>query len=168
MAGSTGHSWGIGSGATPPQLRRFEASLAPLAAALAASGGPFLAGGQLSAADAVLYPFVERFALALSLFHGYDLAAFDGGSVAAWLVRGRGRAPLLGRSVPRAGIQTRRAPALDSSTAYTKVRRRPPVTAAPAAQIAGRGRPPAGRAAVERGGGAARGGLPPPSQPRLV
>ncbi|GBF91968.1 hypothetical protein Rsub_04692 [Raphidocelis subcapitata] len=85
VAGSTGHAWGIGSGATREQLRRFESSLQPLAAALRASGGPFLAGGGLSSADAVLFPFVERFGLALALFHGYDVAAFDGGGVARWL-----------------------------------------------------------------------------------
>ena len=86
VAGTTSYSWGIGSGATPSQLSRFEDSLRPLAAALQESGGPFLAGPELSAADVVIYPFVERFDLALRLFHGYNLAVFDGGSISRWMV----------------------------------------------------------------------------------
>ncbi|KAI8476296.1 MAG: hypothetical protein J3K34DRAFT_455842, partial [Monoraphidium minutum] len=77
VGGATSHAWGIGSGAAPSQLSRLEAALAPLTGALASGGGPFLAGPELSAADAVIYPFLERFDLALRLFHGYDLAAFD-------------------------------------------------------------------------------------------
>ncbi len=85
-AGATGRYWGIGSGASPSQLNKFETALEPLSAALAAGGGPFLTGQDLSAADVVLYPFVERFDLALRLFHGYELGGFDGGSITKWLV----------------------------------------------------------------------------------
>lgn len=86
VAGTTAGAWSIGTGATAGQISRFEASLAPLAAALEASGGPFLLGPRLSVADVVAYPFVERFELALRLFQGYDLAATTGGGAASrWL-----------------------------------------------------------------------------------
>jgi hypothetical protein len=45
-----------------------------------------LNGAQLSVADVVIFPFVERFELALRLFQEYDLSHFAGGSVAQWLV----------------------------------------------------------------------------------
>lgn len=85
VAGSTSHSWGIGSGATASQLRRLEGSLQPLSDALKKSGGPYLAGSSLSAADVIAFPFIERFDLALRMFHGYDMALFDGGSIFQWL-----------------------------------------------------------------------------------
>jgi hypothetical protein len=88
-AGASARSWGLGPGASGAQLARFEAALAPLAGALERGGGPFLCGPRLSAADCVVFPFVERFELALRIFSGYDLggASAAGADVAGWLVR---------------------------------------------------------------------------------
>jgi hypothetical protein len=87
VAGTTARSWGVGAAASRAQLARLEAAAAPLADSLERHGGPFLAGPCLSAADVVAYPFLERFALALRLFQGYDLGALCGGALARWMVR---------------------------------------------------------------------------------
>ena len=70
--------------ASPAQLAAAFADVAaPVEAALAASGGPFLLGSALSLADAVFAPFTERYALAFRELRGWDLLAARP-ALAAW------------------------------------------------------------------------------------
>lgn len=83
MAGR-GRSWGIGSGQSASQIAAMDAALGELAAAAAASGGPFLFGSSPTLADINCYPFVKRYAVAAALT-GYDVAAAAGGAIGRWL-----------------------------------------------------------------------------------
>jgi hypothetical protein len=72
------------SAASPAQLAAAFADVAaPVEAALAASGGPFLLSGSLSLADAAFAPFTERYALAFRELRGWDLLAARP-ALAAW------------------------------------------------------------------------------------
>ena len=72
------------SAATPAQLAAaFAHVAAPVEAALAASGGPFLLGRSLSLADVAFAPFTERYALAFRELRGWDLLAARP-ALAAW------------------------------------------------------------------------------------
>ena len=69
---------------SPAQLAAAFADVAaPVEAALAASGGPFLQGSALSLADAAFAPFTERYALAFRELRGWDLLAARP-ALAAW------------------------------------------------------------------------------------
>ncbi|KAK9917805.1 hypothetical protein WJX75_008460 [Coccomyxa subellipsoidea] len=85
LAGRTGRSWGIGTGQSDGQRKSFEAVLKRLDGPLAQLGGPFLTGKEVSLADLVLFPFIERFAIAMPEFAAYDVRHAFGGSIGAWL-----------------------------------------------------------------------------------
>ncbi|BDA48804.1 probable protein IN2-1 homolog B [Coccomyxa sp. Obi] len=84
LAGRSGRSWGIGEGQSEAQRRSFEAQLRRLDGVLSKFGGPFLFGERVSLADLIIFPFMERFALAKE-FTGYDVHDALGGSIGAWL-----------------------------------------------------------------------------------
>ncbi|CAL8463333.1 g2867 [Coccomyxa elongata] len=84
LAGRTGRFWGIGGGQTQAQQRSFEAQLTTLDESLSNFGGPFLLGERASLADLIIFPFMERFALA-KVFTGYDVHDALGGSIGTWL-----------------------------------------------------------------------------------
>ena len=70
--------------ASPAQLAAAFADVAaPVEAALASSGGPFLLGASLSLADVAFAPFTERYALAFRELRGWDLLAARP-ALAAW------------------------------------------------------------------------------------
>lgn len=85
-----GRSWGIGSGQSASQRAAMDAALAELAAAIAATGGPFLLGPAPTLADINCYPFIKRYSVAAPLT-GYDVAAAGGGAVGRWLAAMDGR-----------------------------------------------------------------------------
>ena len=81
-----GGGWGLRRGAAGArQAARLAAEVAALEAAIAGGGGggggggPFLMGPELSLADLVLYPFAERFELAMREFQGCELRDMGGG-----------------------------------------------------------------------------------------
>ncbi|KAK9867166.1 hypothetical protein WJX84_010666 [Apatococcus fuscideae] len=84
-SGSDSRSWGIGSRPTGAQRKAFESSLQALSTSLEQHGGPFLLGPQLTLADLVLLPFMERFDLVTREFLGMRLETMHGGRVQAWL-----------------------------------------------------------------------------------
>lgn len=53
--------------------------------ALRDSGGPFLLGKQITIADLILMPFIERFDIIGRNFHNFDTRAAHQGTVGAWL-----------------------------------------------------------------------------------
>mmetsp|Transcript_5639 Transcript_5639/g.15786 ORF Transcript_5639/g.15786 Transcript_5639/m.15786 type:complete len:131 (+) Transcript_5639:35-427(+) len=77
--------WGIGSGVTEQQLRSYHAVLRPLEGALEEHGGPFLIGPNVTQANVILFPFMERFDLIASKIYGRDAAAVTGQPIQAWL-----------------------------------------------------------------------------------
>jgi len=63
VAGS-GRSWGIGA---KPEVSRMEEDLGRLERMLSATKGPFLAGSFLTLCDLAVFPFLERFDVALKV-----------------------------------------------------------------------------------------------------
>lgn len=81
-----GGGWGFsraphpaGSTATGPAARLAREVAAVEAAIAAHGGGPYLMGPEVSLADLVLYPFVERFELAAREFRGCELSEMGRG-----------------------------------------------------------------------------------------
>ena len=66
VAGASGRSWGIGESPRPERLLPCLGELE----GLLAEGGGFLAGGAVSLADLAVYPFLERFEVALRVADG--------------------------------------------------------------------------------------------------
>eukprot|EP00884_Botryococcus_braunii_P015414 jgi/Botrbrau1/2556/Bobra.0079s0043.2 len=92
LAGSTTRLWGIGTGQTREQRKVFLQRLESLEYALNVSGGPFLAGPEVSLADVVVWPFMSRFKLAAQELCVLDISEECGGSLRAWLNRMEQRA----------------------------------------------------------------------------
>ena len=67
IAGATGRSWGIGTNPSSKQIQTLQESLDILEESIEAHAGPYLAGEAVSLADLVIYPFVERFDVALPI-----------------------------------------------------------------------------------------------------
>lgn len=65
-------SWGVGTNATDQQIAAFEAQCEDLAGIIRDSGGPFLAGREVSLPDVVMWPFMERAIVCAEVFSGYD------------------------------------------------------------------------------------------------
>ena len=66
------------------QIEEFEKTVKSLDALLRSSGGDYFFGSTVSLADIAIYPFAERFQLAMREFQGYDIA--EGAEYfAAWL-----------------------------------------------------------------------------------
>jgi len=85
-SGRDGRFWGIGTHASASQLKRYESALGQMQQALTKSGGPFLLGAQVTIADLVLMPFIERFDIIGRNFHGVDATEICGGAISSWLV----------------------------------------------------------------------------------
>lgn len=66
--------WGIGTNATPHQKEAFQACCRQWAQLIDQSGGPYVAGQDVSIPDLVLWPFMERFILCAELFSDHDVA----------------------------------------------------------------------------------------------
>jgi len=77
-AGTDGRHWGLGTRPSASQKEAFLRAVGDLAAALEASGGPYLAGPAVSLADCALVPFLERFDLALRGVAGWAWDEEDG------------------------------------------------------------------------------------------
>jgi len=84
-SGRDGRFWGIGTHASASQLKRYESALGQMQQALTKSGGPFLLGAQVTIADLVLMPFIERFDIIGRNFHGVDATEICGGAISSWL-----------------------------------------------------------------------------------
>eukprot|EP00879_Flechtneria_rotunda_P032221 GHRR01035391.1.p1 GENE.GHRR01035391.1~~GHRR01035391.1.p1 ORF type:complete len:224 (+),score=70.70 GHRR01035391.1:62-733(+) len=85
VAGSTSRSWGIGMRPSNQQQQRFEKQCAQLINALQQQGGLFLTGSKPSLADVALFPFFERFQVALQLSEGYDIFNCYAGAIGQWM-----------------------------------------------------------------------------------
>ena len=76
-----GGGWGFSRG--PPgerQASRMASEVELVRAVIAANGrGPYLMGADITLADLVLYPFAERFELAMREFQGYELGDMAAG-----------------------------------------------------------------------------------------
>lgn len=83
-AAGRGRHWGIGRGQSEAQKAALGAQLDSLAAAVQKHGGPFLLGPDITLADILVYPFIQRFAVASPLT-GYDVGGAAGGAVGRWL-----------------------------------------------------------------------------------
>ncbi|KAL0041868.1 hypothetical protein WJX79_007212 [Trebouxia sp. C0005] len=77
--------WQIGTGQTQAQWKAFEQELEAFQDAIKESGGPFLLGSEVSLADLIYMPFMERFAIAMPAFTPYDPCAACDGLMADWL-----------------------------------------------------------------------------------
>jgi len=84
-AGADGRYWGIGTRAGKQQARAYAAALGSLEEALAGGGGPFLAGQQLTLADLIYLPFVERADLIAREMHGLAEEDTGGRRTREWL-----------------------------------------------------------------------------------
>ncbi|KAL0019623.1 hypothetical protein WJX77_004229 [Trebouxia sp. C0004] len=85
LAGRTGRSWGIGTGQSTAQWEAFEQQLQRFQASVDQSGGPFFMGSELSLADLIYMPFMERFATAMPAFTPYDPCDACDGRIGEWL-----------------------------------------------------------------------------------
>lgn len=74
-----GGGWGFKRGAPRPSTQEhLEAEVSRLDSLLQSSGGEFLFGPEPSLADIAVFPFAERFQLAMREFQGYDLGDAQG------------------------------------------------------------------------------------------
>ena len=80
-----GRHWGIGTNATVAQRQRFEKQCSQLSQLLQQSGGPYFGGREVTLADIVFWPFMERFELCAKLFSDYDIADSCGDDIARWM-----------------------------------------------------------------------------------
>ncbi|KAA6423953.1 MAG: hypothetical protein FRX49_05912 [Trebouxia sp. A1-2] len=86
LAGCTGRSWGISTGQSRAQWEAFEQQLQRFQAGVDQRGGPFLMGSEVSLADLIYMPFMERFAVAMPAFTPYDPCDACDGRIGEWLV----------------------------------------------------------------------------------
>jgi glutathione S-transferase len=64
--------WTVGKNATAGQKQKWEATCQRLVRYIQQSGGPYIAGPDVSLADLVLWPFMERVLLCAREFSGYN------------------------------------------------------------------------------------------------
>jgi glutathione S-transferase len=64
--------WAVGNEATAGRKQAWEASCRPFIQHLRQSGGPYIAGRDVSLADLAIWPFMERFLVCARVFSKYD------------------------------------------------------------------------------------------------
>ena len=84
-----GRHWGIGTKATDAQKQSFQNCCQHWADLIDQSGGPFVAGRDITLPDLILWPFMERFMLCARVFSSYDVAQLP--QIAAWVDAMQGR-----------------------------------------------------------------------------
>ncbi|KAL3135361.1 hypothetical protein ABBQ32_007549 [Trebouxia sp. C0010 RCD-2024] len=85
LAGATGRHWQIGTKQSQQQWEAFEQHLTVFQDAIKRSGGPYLMGSEVSLADLLYFPFMERFALSMPEFTGFDPCDACDGIMSDWL-----------------------------------------------------------------------------------
>lgn len=85
VMGADGRFWGIGTRFEERDTKAFETKMAPLLKQLQKHGGPYLVGQQLTLVDLAYLPFIERFAVAMNHFMGYNVRALGDGEIGHWM-----------------------------------------------------------------------------------
>lgn len=85
VGGRSGGSWSIGQEHTSAQRKAFEKELHKVENAFQKFGGPFLTGSSVSLADLVVWPFMERFLLALQHIQGYRVQEHTSQQLHLWI-----------------------------------------------------------------------------------